>query len=248
MDFKSATKKVLDDFALIQARKKCLNGKHCPEAEPEAAALILADVYANLPAAGVANRLFWATDILTMFRDTGTAWEVVGAQWYMREIHTQKFAIATTTLTTGYVWYSPIQVPRTVTVDGIIVYHDAIAAGNLYIALYDHLGYLPNNRLAVSASTACNGPNRSQFVPFANPLRITPNVYFAAIESDNNLDSYVSALLHVAFCIPADVGHGLKWFYQNLGAYLIPPVTATPTYADDMYQCLLMSLRISSIP
>jgi hypothetical protein len=36
--------------------------------------VILLDVYANLPAAGVAGRLFFASDTLRVYRDSGAAW------------------------------------------------------------------------------------------------------------------------------------------------------------------------------
>lgn len=39
---------------------------------------ILADAYASIPAAGVAGRLFWATDTKRMYRDSGSTWVELG--------------------------------------------------------------------------------------------------------------------------------------------------------------------------
>lgn len=217
---------------------------------PAAAVQIESGTLAARPAAGVADRYYWATDIYTMFRDTGAAWEVVGAQWSKREIHSEGLfgRSSFSALATGWVIYCPIQIPRTITADGIIVYHGVTGAGNFYIALYNHTGYLPNVRLAVSVSTAAAGAGQCQFVPFTSPLQITPDVYFTAIESDNNADDYMNAADSNIVAIPANVAHGLKWFYENLGAYMIPPATATPTYCAATLCMIQNTLRISAIP
>jgi hypothetical protein len=38
-----------------------------------------ADLYANIPPAGTAGRLFVSTDSLTLYRDNGTSWDIIGA-------------------------------------------------------------------------------------------------------------------------------------------------------------------------
>ena len=151
MKFREALKKMMDDFNKLIGKNICLDGKHCPEAwapftptfgtpvdvgtanqEGTAVSLARSDhvhrgqlwsgLLADRPAPGVADRYYWATDVLTLFRDTGADWEVVGAQWYERYIDTI-FGHGTETFVPpgaiGRVYYSPIVINRTVTIDRI---------------------------------------------------------------------------------------------------------------------------------
>jgi len=94
------------------------------------------------PAFGNVDEYYWATDIFTMFRDTGAAWEVVGAQWYDRYPMTV-FGKSTGTGSVlgaiGRVYYSPIIVKRTLTIDRLGAGMRAGGTGNFYLAIYDSL-------------------------------------------------------------------------------------------------------------
>jgi len=42
------------------------------------AQMVLYDIFANRPAFGIAGRLFFATDTGVWYRDSGSAWQVIG--------------------------------------------------------------------------------------------------------------------------------------------------------------------------
>jgi hypothetical protein len=148
----------------------------------------------------------------------------------------------------GLVYYVPIEIPKLLTIDGIIVQHVGVAAGNLYVAFYDSVSEAPVNRLAVSASTAVNGTIRKQRIPFTALLQIIRGYYFLAFEVDNALDTYYDGIGNVYLTRPAGVADGPSYYYQNLGSYGIPPAAATPVQSDDADKVPLLTLRVSSIP
>ena len=61
---------------------------------------IMADVYASIPAAGVAGRLYWATDTKRLYRDSGSAWVELGYTEGARVYHSATQSIANNTVTT----------------------------------------------------------------------------------------------------------------------------------------------------
>jgi len=151
--------------------------------------------------------------------------------------------------TANRVHYTPVQVPHQLTADGIIVVHGAVAAGNLYVALYDSLNYAPNNRLAVSASVAASGTNRRQYVPFTIAVQIAAGLYFTGLEPDDSLDTYLDAFDGTsAEALPAGINNGLNTYYEDLGGYLVPPLVATPIQTTLYTQTAGMFVRVSSIP
>lgn len=157
------------------------------------------------------------------------------------------YSTATDAHDANVVRYSPIQVPVKCTVSGIILMH-AVGAGNFYVALYDHLNWAPNNRLAVSPSTLCNGNLQKQFTAFIANVQIEAGVYFGATIQDNGADSYNRGVYLARDLSPLNVNHGLRWFTENLGAYLPPPAVATPVMTADITLTLPMWLRVASIP
>jgi hypothetical protein len=153
------------------------------------------------------------------------------------------------TNTANRVYYSPLQVAHQLTADGIIVIHGAVAAGNLYVALYDSLNYAPNNRLAVSASVVASGTNRRQLVPFSAPVQIPAGLYFVALEANNATDTYLIACGDNSEINPAGILNGLNYYREQLGGYLAPPLVATPVQETVTYaETVAMFLRVSSIP
>jgi hypothetical protein len=143
--------------------------------------------------------------------------------------------------------YSPLELPHASTAYGIIVMHGAVAAGNLYVALYDSLNYAPNNRLAVSANTVASGTNRLQYVPFATPVSLAAGLYFTALIANPVADTYLENSDNDRMLAPANINNGLAWYVQNLGAYLIPPAVAVPVMATTVNQTVLMRLRVAAI-
>ncbi len=58
----------------ISAHAADASAHHAKTGDNEVCGLILCDIVANRPAAGTANRFFWATDEHILYRDTGSAW------------------------------------------------------------------------------------------------------------------------------------------------------------------------------
>jgi hypothetical protein len=212
--------------------------------------LIQSGTLAARPVAGVADRYYWATDIYTMFRDTGVAWEVVGQRSFRRYIESLWFTTCevTQTLDTNRIYYSPIEIPFTLTIDRLGCTHGGVAAGNFYLALYDSLNEAPVNRIGVSASTLSAGTQQKQQVPLTvGNLQLTPGLYFLALESDNNTDTFA------AYCaewwrFPVNVNNGPSWYQQNLGGYVVPPAVATPVFTTLYQKMFGLWVRVVSIP
>jgi hypothetical protein len=213
-----------------------------------AGTLIQSGLLANRPTAGVADRYYWATDIYTMFRDTGVAWEVVGKASYSRYIKTlwgqyNSFQ----TLPANLIQYSPIEIPYTLTIDRIGVVHGGTAGGNFYVAIYDSLNEAPVNRLAVSASTPCNAANTKQQVAIVPAtLRLIPGLYYLALEADNAGDDYEA--YSDQYRRPADINNGPSWYEQNLGGYVVPPAIAIPAFVSNYAKIFFQWVRVLGIP
>ena len=219
--------------------------------------MIYSGTLAERPAAGIADRYYWATDILTMFRDTGVAWEVMAAQWYKREIYSDTGRTFTAQRAHGTgreITYNPYQIPFTTTVDGIIMAHGSVAAGNQYVAIYNNVNYAPVNRLAVSVSIASAGIDQKQFFPFTAPVQLTPGIYFGAHESDNTTDNFMACSTSnvSARMNPASINNGLPFYYEDhpTVAYGVPPPVATPLFQGSATRQMpwWQMLRIISIP
>lgn len=175
------------------------------------------------------------------------------SSYYVRDLRAgvvQKNGFQQTALVLGTVYYSPFEVPHTITVDSLIFIHGTPAGGNIYAALYDCDSTMPpqpRNRLAISASTPCSGTNRRQRVPFTSEVQLDEGVYFGAIESDNNSDQYEQLYTQTAFFINGPT-NGLTCFSEALGVYGAPPAVATPVVIADKVYSIDMRMRVSSIP
>jgi hypothetical protein len=221
-----------------------------PEVETGGQPQILSGTLATRPAFGVADRYYWATDIYTMFRDTGIAWEVVGQRSFSRYIQTlwSKGFETAQALNTNNIYYSPIEIPYTLTIDRLGLTHGGVAAGQFYMAIYDSLNEAPVNRIGVSASTVCAGINQKEQVPLTiGNLQLTPGCYFLAVESNNNTDTFL-AYNADWWRFPANVNHGPSWYQENLGGYIVPPAVAIPVFVDLYERMFIMWVRVASIP
>ena len=128
--------------------------------------------------------------------------------------------------------------------DGVIKYNDTVAAGNLYVALYAATNESPTNRLAISVQTASAGPNQKQFIPFISPVTLDPGYYFVACEDDDDLDRHVTVVALSAFLAPANINNGPACFYE---AVAVPPLVATPLFADLATETIWQMLRVCAI-
>lgn len=202
---------------------------------------------ANRPTAGVADHYYWATDVYMLFRDTGIVWEVVGAQPYARYYAppTPYVISAPVVVSANRLVYTPIIVPFTCTVDGVIKYNHSVNAGNYYSALYDSLNESPVNRLAISNQIPTNGVSQKQFLAFTSSLQITSGYYFVACVDDTALDNHGALVAVNAYGLPANMNNGPQLFFENIA---VPPVTATPTNSTLATHTMWLSLRVASIP
>lgn len=190
----------------------------------------------------MADRYYWATDIFTMFRDTGAAWEVVGAQAYYEYITTTFFHHQSfNTASANILYYSPLEIERTVTIDGIGITIGNPGAGNVYVAIYD-AG--PLNRLAVSVSTALAGVNQKQIIAIVPAtLQMVPGSYHVAFINDS-VDAFDTT--RSVYGSPAGPP-GPRWYLENLGGYMQPPAVAAPANPD-IFRLFNMYVQVSSIP
>ena len=137
--------------------------------------------------------------------------------------------------TIGRVFIQAIMVKTPMTVSGIVVQHGAVAGGNFRVALYGPDTKTPpaaaaTPLLAESASTACNGINRSQHVPFTvGNIQLQPGMYWIAIQADNITDDYTWINRNV-YEITGDHFDHMRYF-ANAGGYgaFQDPVPATTT-------------------
>jgi len=215
---------------------------------------------ANRPAPGNADSYYWATDVQMLYRDTGAAWDAIahgnlaGVTPWQHHEHYQRYIEmclfghdGENAVGIGTVYYSPVIITETVTVDAIGVFHGGNAADDIYVAIYDQTDELPVNRLGVSLSTAQTGTNRKQLVPLTSTLQLTPDLYYLAFVSESG--SAFSRISHV-IAGPAAVTplvHGPLFYNEPLGAYGPPPAIATPTTCD-IYHCFNMFARVVSTP
>lgn len=174
---------------------------------------------------------------------------VAGRRRYARYLYPHLFVVGgSQALTANRLHYSPIDIPERMTVDGIIVLHDAVAAGNLYVALYDATDEAPVNRLAVSANTPVNGINRKQCVLFTTSIQITRGYHFISMVPDDVDSYYVGVPAIAAAYNPAGMDHGPLHYQEDLGAFIIPPVVATPVKVAHHNQTTAQILRVASVP
>jgi hypothetical protein len=210
--------------------------------------LIQSGTLAARPAAGVADRYYWATDIYAMFRDTGTAWEVVAERWSKRELCSEglcRGSGSATNIGANIVHYSPVQIPFTCTIDSIIIRTAGTAIGNVYVGMYDENPALaqPLNRLIQSALTALAGINQRQLIALTAPIQVIPSIYYVALVDDNN-DSLINASYNTNENAPLNLNNGLQWFRENSATL---PAVATPTI-ENASVFLPFILHVASIP
>lgn len=211
--------------------------------------VILSGTLAARPAAAIADRYYWATDVQILYRDTGIVWQEHRVH-FLRELHTEGLWGGTGNAPSEgvtRVYYSPLQIPFQLTIDRLGCVHAGVAAGNFYLGIYDSLNDAPNNRLALTALTACSGINQKQLVPMTVPtLQLNPGLHFISINVDNTLDTFALALLVAWFSQPTNVNNGLVWFMESLGAFGVPPAIAAATPYEWIH--FMLYARVFSVP
>jgi len=213
---------------------------------------ITSGLLAARPPAGNADVYYWATDVFTMFRDTGAAWEVVSAQWYQRYILNVFDTDAwhsVTPVATNRVHYTPIIIERTLSIDRIgLCYDNAAGTEHIYVAIYDSVAEAPVNRLGVSASTLLLSASQKQQVALVEgTIRLTPGYYFLAYNCDSMTPEFLCLMMN-NFRNPANINHGPSWYEENIGAYGIPPAVATPVFTSTWDKIFVQWVRVASVP
>jgi hypothetical protein len=94
-----------------------------------------------------------------------------------------------------------------------------------------------------------NGDNQMQAVPLSSAVRLNPGLYYAAFVVDTGapLDGLCSDIRDVLLN-PASVSHGLKWYREALGGYVIPPAVASPVRETDRFMAFWQAFRVSVVP
>lgn len=207
--------------------------------------LIQSGTLAARPAAGVANRYYWATDVWILFRDTGVAWEIAGATQYrrfLRGLWSDDVVYGNVTPNTARVYLTPIEVPFTVTVEAISICYGAFCAGNIKGGIYADNGDTPvgGALLQIASSVAKAGANLRQDIALDAVLRLTPGLYWAAVVSDENLTQLPYSMWGGAGS-PTPTTE-----YYDLVAYANPLTNPCP--ATNPSGGPILYLRVSSIP
>jgi len=209
--------------------------------------LIQSGTFAARPAAGIADRYYWATDVQMMFRDTGVAWEIVSAGiqyafYLMSEIAKTEINAGVTNEPAFSIWLQPIGVGFTCTVDAVVFAVGSPIAGNVRVGVYRDNGFTPAGGalLAESVSTALISTYRRQHVAIP-ATRLTPGLYWAALHGDSAQDYYTLDGLPANGSAP-----NLEQVVAHPGAYGPLP---NPCLAVAPSNSLpLLSLRVASIP
>jgi len=212
--------------------------------------LIQSGTFAARPAAGIANRYYWATDVQILFRDTGVAWEIVSAGIqsciYIQSEKLKESGdmalLPITGATQNWVWLTPIVIPFTVTLDALVHHTEDPAAGNTYKGIYADNGLTPAGAaLIVQAGPQAVGVTYRRVVDAIPDTRLTPGLYWmAGIISD---PTDVHAMRNMVGGIAPNL---LRMYYYDRGAFgaLIDPCPAVAE-ADGGF---ILSARVKSIP
>ncbi len=180
--------------------------------------LIQSGTLAARPAAGVADRYYWATDTFQMFRDTGTAWQELYPSF--KRIYFTSHLLCTLTANNmdpaaKVLRLSPIEVTRRSTVRALgFVTGSNVINGNFFMGLYDSdpTTLLPRNLIAQTASTSVVGLPGNSWVYTAttsNPV-IEPGLYWVAFLCDTTYNAGVAGLqtMYSGNTIQANVAPG----------------------------------------
>lgn len=258
MDFNSARKKVLEDFArLVQNREKCLNGKHCPEVETGgfgtgwgnpvnvgvanapgvAPTLVRSDhVHAHPDLSGLVTPAHAHADLsaVTFGQHHGHFNRMI---WGVLE---QLAGIEATTPTVNRVYLSPLIIEYTLTVDRVGICNFATLAGNVIAGLYRDNGDTPTGGalLVSSVSTALAGAHQKQEITIAN-TQLTAGLYWMATIYSNA--TYTGGWMGIP---QATQGGTLFTRYYGAGAFaLTDPCPATAYVIGPVHY-----VRVASVP
>ena len=147
----------------------------------------------------------------------------------------------------GRIYYCLLEIPFKLTIDGIGCLHSGVAAGNLFLAIYDSVDEAPKNRLGVTVDTPASGINQKQLIALSGGnLQLNPGLYFLALHVDNNTDTYWSNVESWNIINPSNINHGPSLYNQDQ-TYGAPPVTATPLQ-DGSERPYCLFVRVTSVP
>lgn len=208
----------------------------------------LSGLLANIPAAALAGRLYWATDVYMLFRDTGAAWEIVGPSAYARilvPLHGNPHA-GNSGVTIGRVYLRPLEVQFTVTVNSADIWVQA-QAGNVILGIYRDNGDTPAGGAVVAEtpSTVVGVATRAQEIAYSASARLTPGLYWVAFEASNSVTARFGRLEDD---ILLESNATLRtWYYDRAGGYgaLTDPC---PVVTVHDYLTWMQHINVLSIP
>lgn len=224
--------------------------------------LIQSGTLATRPVAGVANRYYWASDIMEMYRDTGAAWELVAlpmpfthlrvGNWYSSPMIADSYGGATP-ISNNECWILFYPCRKTATYDRIGVDIQTLdAAGSYRLGIYaDNGAGYPGALIrdagacAVSAVGICS-------VALAPPVQLIAgrNYWLIFVSNTNIAQLYYTSNPGVAH---NDLGHdtmiGRRNYGTISGVYLYGAL-ADPCPAGLNYGAFgfAMGLRLLSVP
>jgi hypothetical protein len=234
-------------------RRTGISGGLATRAAPAGGTTILSGTLAARPAAGVANRYYWATDVQMLYRDNGVLWQAIAHgnleavsfqqhhNHYVKYLKCMFTAYAEQVYGTGAVKLMPVEVEHTVTIDRLIAFGVAgTTPGNFRLGIYGSVGNVPDGGalLAETASVAV-GDQMNEVAMGVASLTLTPGLYFFAEQNDNGSLQLVAPDAHMT--INGSVQ--CRSYAQAYGAFANPcPATGLET------QPPLMWGRVLSIP
>lgn len=136
------------------------------------------------PPAGVADRYYWATDVRTLYRDTGAAWEPESSQYsFMSFRRTGRYysgqisgSLVAGAVTANVLWVTPFYCPKAITVDRIGIGVTVAAVGNVRLGIYRDDGDVYPGALLLDAGLISTNVLGSREIAIAQPL-LENNLY-----------------------------------------------------------------------
>jgi len=203
---------------------------------------ITSGTLANRPTAGVADRYYWATDIYVLFRDTGTAWEIIanGIQYKFYEWDIWNDFSLTANNVINRIYYTPMQICHAMTIDRLI-YVAQVAAGNARMAVYEDGGNLPDGgALVVESGSVAAVVGKNELT--IDDTQLLPSLYWVALQND----AVTGTVTYRTPCAKVAVGTLFGHYLDGTayGAFVDPcPVTSSPIAAVPS-----VGVRVASVP
>jgi len=145
----------------------------------------------------------------------------------------------------GDAFYAPLAIPHTLTVDALGFVHNAVAAGNIRLALYADNGFTIAGAqlLTQTADTPPNGVNRRQEVLLPASYRLNQGLYWIVLQIGGINDTFYVNTEET----PYNTGGRLTWgYFRNAGGY--GAFENPQASALNISSSLAMYVRVLSIP